>query len=243
MKYIKHFPLLALMACLPSAFGGAFTVNDPFGVGPPDVVGANLQFDIQKGEFNFGSTSGTVKLYLNFGPDNASLAPFTLGSVVLSIGDLFISGPGYNYGIGVQSHAGGVTAGTLYQINNANGMLTAQQALNNPPFCATCYRPTEIVWLKDDGAGSVTSIANGSVSVQGGGDGVINPEFVVTINLAYSSAIGANLNNSPAIHFASATCGNDILAAVPSPEPASLGLIGCGLLVAAGLRFRSKRHK
>jgi hypothetical protein len=235
---MRFLPFL-LLAVAPAALAAPITILDPWGVGAPDVVGANSSFDIQKGVFDFGPTSATIKLYFNFGPNNTSLAPFALGSVTLSLGDLFINGGGVNYGIALVAHntavSGDVAAGTLYRINNSNGQLTASQALGNPSIG---YRPNEIVWLRNDGAGSITPVAVGSVSVQSGGDGVINPEFVVTLNLTYSSTIGATLA-SPSIHFASATCGNDILEG-QIPEPGSLSLIGGGLLLAAGIKFRRR---
>ena len=235
---MRFLPFL-LLAVAPAALAAPITISDPWGVGAPDVVGANSSFDIQKGVFDFGPTSATIKLYFNFGPNNTSLAPFALGSVTLSLGDLFINGGGVNYGIALVAHntavSGDVAAGTLYRINNSTGQLTASQALGNPPIG---YRPNEIVWLRNDGAGSITPVAVGSVSVQSGGDGVINPEFVVTLNLTYSSTIGATLA-SPSIHFASATCGNDILDG-QIPEPGSLSLIGGGLLLAAGIKFRRR---
>jgi hypothetical protein len=239
---MRFLPFL-LLAVAPAALAAPITISDPWGVGAPDVVGANSSFDIQKGVFDFGSTSATIKLYFNFGPDNTSLAPFALGSVTLSLGDLFISGGGVNYGIALVAHntavSGDVAAGTLYQINNSNGQLTASQALGNPS--SITYRPNEIVWLRNDGAGSITPVAVGSVSVQSGGDGVINPEFVVTLNLTYSSTIGAALA-SPSIHFASATCGNDVLDG-QIPEPGSLSLIGGGLLLAAGIKFHRRNRE
>lgn len=238
VKNMKFLPFL-LLAIAPAALAAPITITDQWGVGAPDVVGANSSFDIQKGVFDFGPTSATIKLYFNFGPTNTSLSPFSLGSVILSLGDLFISGGGVNYGIALAAHntavSGDVAAGTLYQINNSNGQLTAAQALNGPSIT---YRPNEIVWLRNNGAGSITPVAVGSISVQSGGDGVVNPEFVVTINMQYSSTIGANLA-SPSIHFASATCGNDVLDG-QIPEPGSLGLIGGGLVLAAGLKFRRR---
>lgn len=238
------FLLFAALACVPILHASPVVITDPWGVGSPDVIGANSSFDIQRGEFNFGPTSATIRLFFNFGLNNTSLAPFTLPgtSAVLSVGDLFLTGGGVTYGIALVSRntpvSGNVTAGTLYQINNSNGQLTASQALGNPNIN---YRPSEIVWIRNDGAGSVTPVAAGSVSVQSGGDGVINPEFIVTINLSYSSAVGANLI-APSIQFASATCGNDILNG-EVPEPASLGMIGGGLLLAAGMQLRRRRQR
>ena len=60
-------------------------------------------------------------------------------------------------------------------------------------------------------------------------------------NSVYLSVIGNNLSNGiPNIQFTSATCGNDVL--TNTPEPASLGMIGLGLL-AAGWRVRKSRNQ
>jgi hypothetical protein len=253
---MKLLPTLLLAACVPSAFATSFTVTDPFNApcsnsssSSCDVMGDPLGFDIQKGVFNFGATSATIDLYFNFGLNTAtSLSPFAVNSVVLSLGDLFLSGSGFNYGIALQTHntpvSGNVTGGVLYQINNSNGVLTAAQALGNPTTIS--YRPTEIVWLRNDGAGSLTNLVAGSVSILGNqGNGVTAPEFKATITLNYAagSQVATNLQSltGAGVHFASATCGNDVMNGVP--EPASLGLIGGGLLAFAGLRFRKSRQK
>ncbi len=248
---VKHtMKYLSLLLILGTAVAQAttFTVNDPFNaVCPPgggtscDVVGANSSFDIQRGEFDFGATSATIRLYFNYGLSNTSLMPFNATpSTVLSLGDLFISGAGFNYGLALQSRTGGasgnVTGGILYSINNANGQLTAAQALNGASDIN--YRPNEIVWIRNDGAGSISNVATGSVSITSGGDGINQTEFVATIVLNYAagSVVSNNLSTGvPYIHFTSATCGNDIL--TNTPEPASLGMIGLGLIL-AGWRAR-----
>lgn len=253
---MKLLPTLLLAACVPSAFATSFTVTDPFNApcsnsGSPtcDVIGDPLGFDIQKGVFNIGANSATIDLYFNFGLNTAtSTAPFSVNSVVLSLGDLFLSGNGFNYGIALQTHntavSGNVTGGVLYQINNANGTLTAAQALGSPTSIS--YRPTETVWLRNDGANSLTSLVNGAVTIAGAqGNGVTAPEFKATITLNYvaGSSVAQNLQslNAGGVHFASATCGNDVMNGVP--EPASLGMIGAGLLAFAGIRFRQTRKK
>jgi hypothetical protein len=232
--------------CAAAAQATTFTLLDPFNTTCPpgsascDVIGPNSSFDIQRGEFSFGTTSTTIRLYFNYGPNNTSLAPFNVTpSTVLSLGDLFITGANFTYGIALQSRTGGtsgnVTGGALYQVNNANGMLTAAQALNNPTDIN--YRPNELVWLRNDGSGSITNLLAGNVVITGGGDGINQAEFIATITLNYAagSVISNNLSvGTPNIHFTSATCGNDIL---DSPEPASLGMIGFGLVL-AGIRAR-----
>lgn len=241
--------LIALGAAAAQAM--TFTINDPFnavcstpGSASCDVIGANAGFDIQRGEFDFGATSTTIRLYFNYGPNNTSLAPFNItASTVLSLGDLFIRGQGFSYGIALQNHntavSGNVLGGVLYSINNAGGQLTASQALNGASDIN--YRPNEVVWLRNDGAGSITNVLAGTVSITSGGDGVTNAEFVATIVLNYAagSAVSNNLSAGvPVIQFTSATCGNDVL--TNTPEPASLGMIGCGLLL-AGWHVRKNR--
>jgi hypothetical protein len=244
MKSLSVFLFLGAVAAQASTF----TVNDPFNTTCPpgggtscDVVGANSSFDIQRGEFSFGATSATIRLYFNYGTTNTSLAPFNVTpSTILSLGDLFIFGQGFNYGIALQSRntpeSGAVTGGILYSVNNAGGQLTASQALNGASDIN--YRPNEIVWLRNDGAGSITNVATGNVLITSGGDGINQAEFVATITLNYAagSVVSNNLSTGiPYIHFTSATCGNDIL--TNTPEPATLGMIGLSL-VFAGWRAR-----
>jgi hypothetical protein len=242
-----------MLVLAQAAFAGSFTVVDPFntvcatpGSASCDVIGANSGFDIQRGEFDINSTSAIIRLYFNYGPNATSLASFNLTpSTVLSLGDLFLSGNGFAYGLALQTHntavSGNVLGGVLYQINAPSGYLTASQALNNPSGIS--YRPDETVWLRDNGSGSISPLATGSVNVASGGNGVTTPEFTVTIALAFAAAssVSANLNALTAggVHFVSATCGNDVMNGTV-PEPATLGMIGAGLLLAAGVKFRKQ---
>ena len=235
-----------------AAQASTFTIDDPFntvcstpGSTSCDVIGNRLSFDVQRGEFNFGTTSATIRLYFNYGATNTSLAPFNVtASTVLSLGDLFIFGPGFSYGVALQTRdtpvSGNVIEGTLYSINNPGGQLTAGQALNGASDIT--YRPGELVWLRNDGAGSITNAATGGVSIASGGDGVNNAKFVATITLNYAagSLVSSNLATGiPLIQFSSATCGNDIL--TNTPEPVSLGMIGIGLVL-AGWGHRRRRN-
>lgn len=250
MKYLSIF----MLALVPSVFASNFTITDPFnttcatpGSASCDVLGANSGFDIQRGEFEFNNTAATIRLYFNYGPNATSLAPFNITqSTVLSLGDLFLSGNGFYYGLALQSRntavSGAIVGGVLYQINNPNGDLTAAEALNSP--AGLNYRPNEIVWIRNDGAGSITPAALGGVSVVSGGNGLTAAEFAVTISLTYAagSSVSANLNalTPGGVHFTSATCGNDVMNGANVPEPATLGMIGGGLLLAAGIKIRKR---
>jgi hypothetical protein len=249
---MKQLSILLAFGAL-AAQASTFTIEDVFnqvcatpGDLTCDVVGGNLGYDVQRGEFEFGATSATIRLYFNYGPTNTSLAPFQVApwsSTVLSLGDLFISGSGFSYGLSLQSRdtpvSGQITGGVLYSINNPNGQLTAFQALGGPTDIY--YRPTELVWIRNDGAGSLTSLVNGNVSIVSGGDGVNQTKFIATITLDYAagSEVSNNLSSGiPTIYFTSATCANDIL--TNAPEPASLGMMGAGIVLAAW-RIRARR--
>ncbi len=226
-----------------AAIAGAtpVTFTDPFGVGSPDVIGALDKFDIQKVVVDVTATGVTAEIYTNFGLGSTSIAPYTDGGRTYNIGDLFFTiGGTYSYGVALYNHGvpnGGqsgntVYAGHLYDINDvSNGTLTALEALQ----ADTGGRLNEIVllrnystYLTDLGTGSVSAIATGS-----------NPEFKITVTIpkSVSTAFYNDMaSGNWGIHFAAATCGNDIIDGQNSgvPEPGTFVMLG-GALLGLGL--------
>jgi hypothetical protein len=243
---MKHFLSLTIALLSIAAIAGASPVTflDPWQQGSPDVIGLLEKFDIQKADVDVTASGVTVDIYTNFGPgtDGTSIAPYFDQNRWFNIGDLFFTvGGSLAYGVALYDHAvpnGGqsgstVVAGTLYGINDiANGTLTASEALNG---YTGNYRPDEIVLLRNEGS-YLTNLGAGSVNVDTSGT---NPEFKITVSIpqAVSSNFYSDMTGGAwGIHFASATCGNDVIDG-RVPEPATFFLLG-GALLGLGLLGR-----
>jgi hypothetical protein len=252
MKLLAYVALAVASTTL--AHATVITANDPFYVGDNggdasyDVIGDRMKFDIQGASVNITPTLVTADLYLNYG-GGASLSEFNFDKTLkLDIGDLMF----YNanstapaYAVPLASHAGSpnggpsgntLTAGSLYSINDSSGYLTAQQVLNTNSYT---YRPSVIVWARDDGNKSVTQLSTGTVTVSNYGDGVSNALYDVNVSFVPTSDfVLASTKAGFGFNFASATCGNDIASGY-IPEPMTFLYMGSGLL-AIGL-FRRKK--
>ena len=247
---MKHFLSLTFALLSLAAIAGAtpVTFTDPWQQGYPDVIGLLEKFDIQKVVVDVTASGVTADIYTNFAPDynSTSIAPY-IGNEnkTFNIGDFFFTvGGSLKYGVVLYDHAvpnGGQTGSTvvtghLYGINNNsidNGTLTAAEALNG---YGGNYRPDEIVLLRQDGV-SISDLGTGSVNVASGGDGATNPEFKITVSIpkAVSSSFYSDMSGSSnwGIHFAAASCGNDVIDG-RVPEPATFFLLG-GALLGLGL--------
>jgi len=228
-----------------AAIAGAtpVTFTDPFGVGSPDVIGALERFDIQKVVVDVTGTGVTVDIYTNYGPgtNGTSIAPYYDNGRWYNIGDLFFTvGGNLTYGVALYDHGvpnGGqsgstIFAGQLYGINNVDaGTLTAWEALQ----ADTGGRLDEIVLMRKSD-GYLTYLGSGGVNVDTSGT---NPEFKITVSIpkSVSSAFYNDLSGGNwGIHFAAATCANDIIDGQYSgvPEPGTFVMLG-GALLGLGL--------
>lgn len=263
LKRACRWALSGTLALAPLFAGAApVTILDPFGAAATscasascDVIGDKALFDIDRAVFDFGASSSTIDLYLNF--QNPSLSPFVNSGITLDVGDLlFAAGGHFRYGVALRTHGGStnggpagttVLAGHLYELPQGDGnTMTARQALNNPS--GVVYRPDQPVWLWNQG--NLLDRATGTVTTSVFGDGTTRGRYDVRINF---SSLPSNFLNDLAASgldasLAVATCGNDVLSGHlqtrlqttgnPVSAPAPLLLMGAGIAVMGWTRRR-----
>ncbi len=240
--------LTVLLLCLAGtvlATPLTFTIEDPFNLpGSSDVIGDKLKFDIKQAMVTFDS--GTIALEIQMNYANAGLNPFTFDGLNLGIGDVLFEVDGVaRFGLALHNHGTGshvVQAGHLYQINDPlKGVQTAEQVLEDPS--GWIYRPDELVWLNNRKS-YLTDLATGTITVENlGNNGHDGAKYAILAQFAAPTALTpGGAGGELALHFAAATCGNDVLnGALPAgavPEPGSMALLSGGLAL---LGFGSRR--
>jgi hypothetical protein len=236
--------LILWMTFAMAAFATTFSFTDPYGgknnsgSNNGDVIGALAGFDIQSVSVNIAGTAVTLTLNFNYNNGNTDLnTSNTVGGVTLKPGDvLFTSGsshwavPLVTHGVSNAVTSPQLAAGNLYLVTGVN---TAQTVLGNPGGLS--YRNGAEVWGNPIGAVKTNS-GTGTVSPSSLGGN----ELQVLVNFTADSAFASALNGGNfSLSFASATCGNDVITGVGTPEPLSLSLMGSGLL-ALGLVGRKR---
>ncbi len=239
-----------LLLFIPLAGGAAPIVfNDPFpgtagSSASYDVIGDRTLFDIDKAVVDISGSAVSVSLGFRYKDTTTPLQPYnylanySYYGINLGVGDLFFEvGGQYKYGVALRAHDG-LAAGDLYAIVDATGTRTAREALGNP--AGAVYRYDEIVRMGAAGVafeadGSIDSITtSGLRSASGGIYHMVSWSLPLAPEQFIDDLYGSTL------HFASATCGNDVLdGKIPArvPEPATLFLFGAGLVtMAATLR-------
>jgi hypothetical protein len=234
--------LIATLALTASMASATIIIPDTYPGTGGDVIGDLDKFDIKQVKLlNNNANRLTIQIDFNYGNGNTSLAPFSFAGLNLNVGDLlFDIGNNGSWDFGGVVHGHGNTpgsttplvAGGFYSVGT---VLTAFDVLNYG--CLTCYRPDEEVWMKTD----AKLFASGTVSPNGGGSATApSTEFSTIYDVTFA---GNNplANQEFALHFAAATCGNDVIdGVIPAPEPATWALGGAAL-GALGLARRFRR--
>jgi hypothetical protein len=197
-----------------------------------DVIGKLRSFDINYVQISNTGNDVTVVVRMNYGNNggDTTLSPITLsGFPAVNPGDVLISNGSNLWAIPLISHnntapgAGGMTMANLYSVTS---FLTASTVLGNPS--GGTYRPNEYVWGNSTGATQLNS-GSGTRNVS-----LANSPYEIEVLINFTTTSTDFLNSlgdsGTLLHFASATCGNDVVNGSPTGEPASLALMGAGLL-------------
>ena len=251
MRFIP-FLLLGCITCSAGTIYDAFNQSQAggcnYGFAPPysscDVIGDPALYDIQKASVEIANNWATVTIYFNYG-GGITLQPFDDG-IELSVGDLFFyapSDPGsYLYGVPLSSH-GGFLADDLYRVGGDTTLLTADDIIHNPGYY---YRRDQDVWL--NGSASPETIGL-PVQVVDYGNGVTNALYAATLEFPVPTDFATSViqDGQLGMAFASAYCGNDVIAgtttAAPEPGMFPLLAIGAAMLVASGVLRRKRAQQ
>jgi len=206
-----------------------------------------MSFDIEKAVIETTATSVKIDLFFNYGQTGGDTS---LGDYVSSNfptvfpGDVIMIINGINYVIPLVNHDAvgrnddpddALLANHLYTVST---LLSAQQVTGQEGDPTPRYQPSALVWGNPDGKVDTGVLASRTIN------GPFGAQIHVSLLLndaAFATTVNNNLDFM-FFNFASATCGNDVLIGIGQldevPEPATITMLGAGLLGLALLRRR-----
>jgi hypothetical protein len=216
-----------------------------------DVIGNTNDFEISKAVVEINGNTLRVDIYTNFAgkADLGLFSGYTKDGKGIGYGDLFLSstwapygspsyledynvnGTTWSYGFALDNRWWDGT-GTTYGFGALYSITNTDILLSDDLMSGATYRNGQEVAVDITG---LTSVATGSWSIDETNNFI---SFLVDI-----SGTGLIMGDEIAFHWGM-TCANDVIeGSVPVPEPATMLLLGSGLIGLAGLGRKKFKKK